>query len=152
MMGVHSWIAVMVILVVFVQLLHCGFILIPLNSLVLAGDTADDPEVKTQKFILDSMANREQVEAVAKIWHLKTKLNNARKQKETEQNDAGTGSFASKGSSAAGSSAVARANAGRLTISEVQMSCIMSAVSESDDGRGSVSMPRLNPLCSPLPE
>ena len=152
MMGVHSWIAVMVILVVVVQLLHCGFILIPLNSLVQAGDTADDPEVKTQKFILDSMANREQVEAVAKIWHLKTKLHNARKQKESEQNDAGTGSFASKGSSAAGSSAAARANAGRLTISEVQMSCIMSAVSESDDGRGSVSMPRLNPLCSPLPE
>ena len=152
MMGVHSWIAVMVILVVIVQLLHCGFILIPLNSLVQAGDTADDPEVKTQKFILDSMANREQVEAVAKIWHLKTKLHNARKQRESEQNDAGTGSFASKGSSAAGASMSARADTGRLTISEVQMSCIMSAVSETDDGRGSVSMPRLNPLCSPLPE
>ena len=77
MMGVRSWIAVIVAIVVVIQLLHCGFILIPLNSLVQSRNTADDPEVRTQKFIMDSIANREQMGAVGNIWNLKTKLNNA---------------------------------------------------------------------------
>ena len=157
MMGTHSWIAVMVIVVVVIQLLHCGFILIPLNSLVQAGNTAEDPEVKTQKFIMDSMANREQVEAVAKIWHLKTKLHAARIRMVSGQSD--THILPPRGplgtSSAAGDAALgmasARADARRLTINEVQMSCLMSAMSEPDpdEGRGSLAMPVMNPLCGP---
>ena len=156
MMGTHSWIAVMVIVVVVIQLLHCGFILIPLNSLVQAGDTAEDPEVKTQKFIMDSMANREQVEAVAKIWHLKTKLHAARKRKESAQSDTqalplGPQRTSSAAGDAASGMASARADARRLTINEVQMSCLMSAMSEPEpnEGRGSLTMPVLNPLCDP---
>ena len=49
------------------------------------------------------------------------------------------------------SMASARADARRLTISEVQMSCLMSAMSEPDpdEGRGSLTMPVMNPLCDP---
>ena len=116
----------------------------------------EDPEVKTQKFIMDSMANREQVEAVAKIWHLKTKLHAARKRKESAQSDTqalplGPQRTSSAAGDAASGMASARADARRLTINEVQMSCLMSAMSEPEpnEGRGSLTMPVLNPLCDP---
>ena len=66
--------------------------------------------------------------------------------------------FASQHASVAASSVAACADAGHLTISEVQMSSIMSALTDSDDpddpdgmgdGRGSLSMTRINPLLSP---
>lgn len=82
MMGEDGWVAWMIFGTVILQLVHCGLILIPLYSLVRASDSAEDPKMQKLRdaYILDSMGNRDKVEAITKIWALKTKLAGPKKE------------------------------------------------------------------------